>query len=233
MKNATAYPARHYAQKIGWLRAAVLGANDGIVSIASLLIGVAAASVGRAEVLIAGVAGLVAGAMSMAAGEYVSVSSQADTERADLERERREHETHADEEHEELAGIYRQRGLDAGLAQQVAEQLMAHDPVGAHARDELGLTEVHRARPIQAALASAAAFAAGAVLPLGVTWFAPEKYLVPGVATGSLAALALLGSVAAYTGGAGLLKGAGRVMLWGALAMAATAVVGRAFGAFI
>ncbi|NHA15409.1 VIT family protein [Thioalkalivibrio sp. XN279] len=233
MNNQPTYPARHYAQKIGWMRATVLGANDGIVSIASLLIGVAAASVGRGEVLIAGVAGLVAGAMSMAAGEYVSVSSQADTERADLERERCEHETHADEEHEELAGIYRQRGLDAGLAKQVAEQLMARDPVGAHARDELGLTEVHRARPIQAALASAAAFAVGAALPLGVTWFAPEKYLVPGVAAGSLAALALLGAVAAYTGGAGLLKGAGRVALWGALAMAATALVGRAFGAFV
>jgi len=232
MNNDPSYPARHYAQKIGWLRAAVLGANDGIVSIASLLIGVAAANVGRGEVLIAGVAGLVAGAMSMAAGEYVSVSSQADTERADLERERREQETHADEEREELAGIYIQRGLDPELAARVAEQLMVRDALGAHARDELGLTEVHRARPIQAALASAAAFAAGAALPLGVTWFGPERYLVAGVAGGSLAALALLGSIAAYTGGAGLLKGAGRVTLWGALAMAATAIVGRAFGAF-
>lgn len=233
MKQARIYPERHYAQKIGWLRAAVLGANDGIVSIASLLIGVAAASVGRAEVLIAGVAGLVAGAMSMAAGEFVSVSSQSDTERADLARERQELESHAEEERAELAGIYQRRGLDPELAQQVADQLMARDALGAHARDELGLTEVHRARPIQAALASAAAFAVGAALPLSVTWLAPEKYLVPGVAAGSLVALSVLGAVAAYTGGANPVKGAARVTLWGALAMAATAVVGRAFGAFV
>ncbi len=227
------YPERHFARNIGWLRAAVLGANDGIVSIASLLIGVAAASVGRTEVLIAGVAGLVAGAMSMAAGEYVSVSSQADTERADLERERRELEGHAAEEREELAQIYVGRGLQRELASQVAEQLMARDALSAHARDELGLTEVHRARPIQAALASAACFGVGAALPLAVTWTAPESQLVPGVAAGSLVSLAFLGAIAARAGGASLLKGAARVTLWGALAMAATAIVGRAFGAFV
>lgn len=221
---------RHYAERIGWLRAAVLGANDGIVSTASLVVGVAAANAARGNVLIAGVAGLVAGAMSMAAGEYVSVSSQADTESADLARERRELENDADSERQELTTIYVNRGLDPSLAREVAVQLMAHDALSAHARDELGLSEIHTARPIQAALASATTFAVGAALPLILTWFSLSAFIVPTVAGGSLVFLALLGGLAARAGGANVAIGAGRVTLWGALAMAATAAVGRVFG---
>ena len=220
----------HYAERIGWLRAAVLGANDGIVSTASLVVGVAAANAARGDVLTAGLAGLVAGAMSMAAGEYVSVSSQADTEKADLARER--HELEADDafERQELATIYINRGLEPTLAQQVADQLMAHDALSAHARDELGLTEIHSARPIQAAVASAATFAVGAALPLLMAWFSPLTFIIPIVAGGSLVWLALLGGLAARVGGANIAIGAGRVTLWGALAMAATAAVGAIFG---
>jgi len=220
----------HFTQRIGWLRAAVLGANDGIVSTASLIVGVASADATRGGVLIAGMAGLVAGAMSMAAGEYVSVSSQADTERADLERERRELATDHDFELDELATIYEQRGLERGLAEQVATQLMAHDALGAHARDELGLTATHSARPIQAAVASAASFAVGAGLPLAASFLSPLNTLVPLVAGTSLVFLALLGGVAARAGGASALRGATRVTFWGALAMALTAGVGHAFG---
>jgi len=224
------HPERHYAERIGWLRAAVLGANDGIVSTASLVVGVAAANAARGDVLIAGMAGLVAGAMSMAAGEYVSVSSQADTEKADLARERRELEADVESEHRELAAIYMGRGLDRSLAEEVATQLMAHDALAAHARDELGLTEVHSARPVQAALTSAATFAGGAALPLTLTWLGPTGWLIPTVAAGSLTFLALLGGLAARAGGATVAIGAGRVTLWGALAMAATAAVGAVFG---
>lgn len=221
---------RHYAERIGWLRAAVLGANDGILSTASLVVGVASAHAARADIFVAGTAGLVAGAMSMAAGEYVSVSSQADTEKADLERERRELETDEASEHKELATIYVGRGLDPALANQVAEQLMAHDALGAHARDELGLSEMHSARPIQAAVTSAGTFAVGAALPLVFAWISPVAILVPAVAGGSLLILVLLGGMAARAGGASVLIGAGRVTLWGALAMAATAIVGTIFG---
>jgi len=224
---------RHYAERIGWLRAAVLGANDGIVSTASLVVGVAAANAARGEVLIAGMAGLVAGAMSMAAGEYVSVSSQADTEKADLARERRELESDEGSERKELAGIYVNRGLEPSLAQQVADQLMAHDALAAHARDELGLSEMHSARPIQAALASAGTFAVGAALPLALAWSGPASFMVPAVAGGSLLFLALLGALAARAGGASIAVGAGRVTFWGALAMAATAVVGKLFGTVV
>jgi VIT1/CCC1 family predicted Fe2+/Mn2+ transporter len=224
---------QHYAERIGWLRAAVLGANDGIVSTASLVVGVAAASTARGNVLLAGMAGLVAGAMSMAAGEYVSVSSQADTEKADLERERRELESDLEYEQQELAEIYIERGLDPPLARQVALQLMEHDALAAHARDELGLTEVHSARPIQAALASAATFAVGAALPLALAWLGPMSLLVPTVAAGSLLFLALLGGLAARAGGAKVGAGIGRVTFWGAVAMAITALVGRLFGAAI
>ncbi len=223
-------PERHYSERVGWLRAAVLGANDGIVSTASLLVGVAAAHAARGEVLIAGVAGLVAGAMSMAAGEYVSVSSQADTEKADLARERRELENDNEFEHQELAAIYVSRGLEPSLAKQVAEQLMAHDALSAHARDELGLSDMHSARPIQASVASAGTFAVGAALPLAIAWFGPARFLVPAVAGGSLLCLALLGALAARAGGADIATGAARVTSWGALAMAATAAVGMLFG---
>jgi vacuolar iron transporter family protein len=222
---------RHYGERVGWLRAAVLGANDGIVSTASLVVGVAAANTARGNVLIAGIAGLVAGAMSMAAGEYVSVSSQADSESADLARERRELENDLDSEREELATIYVRRGLDRSLARQVARQLMEHDALSAHARDELGLSEINAARPIQAAVASAITFAVGAALPLVLTWFSPYSFIVPIVAGGSLVFLAFLGGLAARAGGANLAIGAGRVTLWGAFAMAVTAAVGRAFGA--
>jgi VIT1/CCC1 family predicted Fe2+/Mn2+ transporter len=208
------------------LRAAVLGANDGIVSTASLVVGVAAASAARGEVLIAGMAGLVAGAMSMAAGEYVSVSSQADTENADLARERRELEDDEESERQELAAIYVNRGIEPALAQQVAVQLMAHDALSAHARDELGFTEIHSARPIQAALASAGTFALGAAFPLGLAWLSPTAFMVPTVAGASLLFLAILGGLAARVGGANIAVGAGRVTFWGALAMAATAGVG-------
>ena len=224
---------RHFAERIGWLRAAVLGANDGIVSTASLVVGIAAAQAARGDVLLAGVAGLVAGAMSMAAGEYVSVSSQADTERADLEREMRELEEDVEFERRELAEIYEQRGLDPELAQQVPDQLMAHDALGAHARDELGLSEVHSARPIQAAITSAITFSLGAALPLLLVLLSPPSSIIPVVAAGSLLFLALTGGMAARAGGAGIALGAGRVTLWGALAMAATAVVGNLFGAVV
>ena len=224
---------RHFAERIGWLRAAVLGANDGIVSTASLVVGVAAAHAARSEVLVAGMAGLVAGAMSMAAGEYVSVSSQADTERADLERERRELDEDAELERDELAAIYVGRGLDPPLAQQVADQLMEHDALGAHARDELGLSEIHSARPFQAAWSSAATFTVGAALPLTLAWVGPVANLVPLVAGGSIVFLAFLGGLAARVGGAGIAVGAGRVTLWGALAMAATALVGTIFGTVV
>ena len=221
---------RHRSQRIGWLRAAVLGANDGIVSTASLLVGVAAAHAARGDVLVAGVAGLVAGAMSMAAGEYVSVSSQSDTERADLDRERQE--LAADEPHElgELAGIYVQRGLDLALARQVARQLMDKDALGAHARDELGMSEISNARPVQAAVASAITFAIGAGLPLLAAVMAPLSGLMPVVAGSSLVFLAVLGSLAARAGGASVATGALRVTFWGALAMAVTAGVGSLLG---
>jgi VIT1/CCC1 family predicted Fe2+/Mn2+ transporter len=220
----------HYAERIGWLRAAVLGANDGIVSTASLVVGVAAAEAARADVLIAGVAGLVAGAMSMAAGEYVSVSSQADTEKADLERERKELETDIEAERKELATIYEKRGLEPPLARQVAEQLMARDALAAHARDELGLSDTHTARPVQAALASAATFAVGAALPRLTALVTPPSILIPLVAGSSLVFVAIMGGLAARVGGANIVIGAGRVTFWGALAMAATAIVGTMYG---
>ena len=221
---------RHRTERIGWLRAAVLGANDGIVSTASLVLGVAAAGADSKAILLAGVAGLVAGAMSMAAGEYVSVSSQADTERADLNRERQELATSPLAEHRELTSIYVQRGLDQALAEQVATQLMAHDALGAHARDELGMSEAMTARPVQAALASAATFAVGAFLPLLVALIVPASAVLWAVAAGSLLALALLGSLAARAGGASVRTAAARVTFWGALAMALTAGVGALFG---
>jgi VIT1/CCC1 family predicted Fe2+/Mn2+ transporter len=224
---------RHYAERIGWLRAAVLGANDGIVSTASLVLGVAASHASKQAVLVAGVAGLVAGAMSMAAGEYVSVSSQADTEKADLERERRELATDAENELNELTQIYVKRGLDEPLARQVAVKFTAVDALASHARDELGLTEVHTARPIQAALASAATFAVGAAMPLLLVLLSPIKTIIPVVAAGSLLFLALMGAMAARTGGAGVLKGALRVTFWGALAMAITAGIGALFGTVV
>jgi vacuolar iron transporter family protein len=224
---------RHRTERIGWLRAAVLGANDGIVSTASLVVGVAAASAVRGDVLIAGIAGLVAGAMSMAAGEYVSVSSQADTENADLTRERRELETDRDSEVAELAGIYVKRGLDSTLAQQVALQLMSHDALGAHARDELGISDTVSARPVQAGLASAASFAVGAALPLLTVLVAPETMLVPIVSATSLVFLALLGVLAARAGGSPVLKSTLRITFWGALAMLITAGVGALFGAVV
>ncbi len=222
---------RHYTGRMGWLRAAVLGANDGIVSTASLIVGVAAAGAGRGEVLLAGVAGLVAGAMSMAAGEYVSVSSQADTVAADLERERAEIEADEAAERAELAQIYVGRGLEPELARRVAEQLMAHDALGAHARDELGLTSTHRARPLQAALTSAATFAAGASMPLVVAVLGPVPGLVPTVTAASLVCLALMGAAASRVGGVKPAIGAARVLFWGAAAMALTAAVGTLFEA--
>ena len=224
---------RHRTQHIGWLRAAVLGANDGIVSTASLLVGVAASNASHSEVLVAGVAGLVAGAMSMAAGEYVSVSSQSDTERADLERERKELAADEDHEREELASIYVGRGLDTALALQVATQLMAKDALAAHARDELGISSTITARPIQAGLTSATTFALGAALPLLTAVLAPPNRLVVIISGTSLIFLALLGTLAAYTGGAQVLLGAARVTFWGALAMALTAGVGALFGTVV
>jgi VIT1/CCC1 family predicted Fe2+/Mn2+ transporter len=225
-----AHRERHKSQHIGWLRAAVLGANDGIVSTASLIVGVASANADHQAVLIAGMAGLVAGAMSMAAGEYVSVSSQSDTEKADLEREQTELDENIDFEKRELAGIYVKRGLERELAKEVAEQLMAKDALGTHARDELGISEVVAAKPVQAAFASAASFAVGAAMPMLVAVFAPVSMLVWLVSLASLLFLALLGTIAAYTGGASMLKGALRVTFWGAVAMAATAIVGAVFG---
>lgn len=221
---------RHRTGRIGWLRAAVLGANDGILSTSSLVLGVAAAHATHANIMVAGVAGMVAGAMSMASGEYVSVHSQADTEEAELELERSELEADDKGEHKELMAIYVARGVDPGLARQVARQLMTHDAIGAHARDELGISETLRARPIQAALASAGAFAMGAALPLLVTAATPAAGLLPLVSGTSLVFLALLGGLAARAGGAGVVAGAARVTFWGALAMALTAGVGTLFG---
>jgi VIT1/CCC1 family predicted Fe2+/Mn2+ transporter len=230
MRSARRHHERHRTNRIGWLRAAVLGANDGIVSTASLVAGVAAAHATHADIIVAAVAGLVAGAMSMAAGEYVSVHSQADTEHADLERERKELTSDLQGERNELTAIYVRRGLDQALARQVADQLMAHDALGAHARDELGISDTIRPRPIQAALASAASFAVGAALPLIVTAVAPEAHLIPVVCATSLVFLAVLGGVAARTGGARIGIGAARVTFWGALAMAVTAAVGALLG---
>lgn len=224
---------RHRTHRIGWLRAAVLGANDGIVSTASLVVGVAAASLSQGNILLTGIAGLVAGAMSMAAGEYVSVHSQADTENADLSRERAELAADPAAEQRELAAIYVGRGLAPDLAQQVATQLTMHDALGAHARDELGISEALSARPVQAALASAASFAVGAALPLAVTALAPAQNLIAWVSAMSIVFLAVLGAVSARAGGASVLKGAWRVTFWGALAMAITAGVGALFGAAV
>jgi VIT1/CCC1 family predicted Fe2+/Mn2+ transporter len=220
----------HRSERIGWLRAAVLGCNDGIVSTASLVVGVAAANATRHDVLIAGVAGLVAGALSMAAGEYVSVSSQSDTEQADLARERHELATQPEAEEDELTGIYEQRGLDRELARAVARQLMAKDALAAHARDELGLTEELTARPLQAALASAASFAVGAGVPVLTALLSPSSALVPVIGVVSLACLLSLGALAARAGGASMVVGAARVTLWGAVAMLVTAAVGRLTG---
>jgi VIT1/CCC1 family predicted Fe2+/Mn2+ transporter len=220
----------HLVERIGWLRAAVLGANDGIISTASLILGIAAAAAAKSDILLAGIAGLVAGAMSMAAGEYVSVSSQSDTEQADLARERRELAENPDFEKEELAQIYAGRGVEIGLARQVAQQLMAKDAVGAHARDELGISEITSARPVQAALTSAVTFSAGAAAPLALTLLSPSSLVVPIVSIGSLLSLALLGLVGARTGGAEVLKPIVRVTFWGALAMALTAGIGALVG---
>ncbi len=223
---------RHTVERIGWLRAAVLGANDGIVSTSSLVIGVAAAQATRSEVLIAGVAGLVAGAMSMAAGEYVSVSSQADSEQAEIDREKTELASEPESERRELAEIYVSRGVDPALARQVAEELMEHDALGAHRRDELGISDELRARPVQAGLASAGTFALGAALPLAIAVLASEVYAIAAVSGGSLVSLAVLGALAARAGGAPAGAGALRVTFWGALAMAITAAVGRLFGSW-
>jgi len=220
----------HFTHRVGWLRAAVLGANDGIVSTASLIVGVAAAEASRGNVLVAGIAGLVAGAMSMAAGEYVSVSSQADTERTDLDREREELATDGANELAELASIYVNRGLDPELAQQVAIQLTAKDALGTHARDELGISDTLSARPVQAAFASAGSFTIGALLPLLLVFFVPREALTWTVSISSLVFLALLGAVAAHAGGSSIGKSVARVTFWGALAMALTAAVGALFG---
>lgn len=220
----------HLVSRIGWLRAAVLGANDGIVSTASLIVGVAAASAATSDVLIAGVAGLVAGAMSMAAGEYVSVSSQSDTEHADLARERAELVGQPELERRELARIYMDRGVDAELALRVADQLMSKNALGAHARDELGISEVTTARPVQAALTSAATFAVGAAMPLAMVLLMPRSFLVAGVSIASLIFLALLGAIGARAGGANVTRATLRVTFWGALAMALTAGIGAIFG---
>ena len=233
MRAVTLHPETHLVSRIGWLRAAVLGANDGIVSTASLIVGVAAASAATSEVLIAGIAGLVAGAMSMAAGEYVSVSSQSDTEQADLARERAEQVSQPEFEHEELAQIYVKRGLDLGLASQVADQLMAKDALGAHAQDELGISEITTARPVLAAITSAATFAVGAALPLTMVLVSPPAALVPAVSGASLLFLALLGAIGARVGGANIWKAAFRVTFWGALAMALTAGIGALVGAAV
>lgn len=223
-------PERHRTERIGWLRAAVLGANDGIVSTASLVVGVAAANTGRSDILLAGVAGLVAGALSMAAGEYVSVSSQADTERADLRLERSELASQPIAEEKELAAIYMARGLEPALASVVAQQLTAHDALGAHARDELGMSNMHAARPLQAALASAMTFTVGAALPIVAVMLAPSRSVIVLVSSASLICLAALGALAARAGGASAWVGAARVAFWGALAMAATAGVGALLG---
>ncbi len=233
MKSFHRHTERHRTDRIGWLRAAVLGANDGIISTASLVLGVAAAGANQHGILVAGMAGLMAGAMSMAAGEYVSVHSQADSEKAELERERIEIELQPAAEHAELTGIYIARGLAPELARQVAGQLMTHDALGAHARDELGISDTFSAQPVKAALASAMSFAVGAILPLAVTALAPSHGLTAWVSATSLVFLAVLGGMAARAGGAGVLTGAWRVTFWGALAMAVTAKVGALFGAVI
>jgi VIT1/CCC1 family predicted Fe2+/Mn2+ transporter len=220
----------HRIGRVGWLRAAVLGANDGVISTASLLLGVAAAHASHSSIVIAGAAGLVAGTMSMASGEYVSVRSQADTEKAELELERKHLAADVVSEHQELTDIYTARGLEPELARQVAEQLMAHDAMGAHARDELGISETLRARPLQAAWASAASFVVGSALPLSIAALAPSAVMIPVVSVTSLVFLALLGALAARAGGASAFAGAVRVTLWGALAMALTAMIGRAIG---
>jgi len=223
----------HRTHRVGWLRASVLGANDGIVSTASLVLGVAAAEASRGAVLTAGVAGLVAGAMSMAAGEYVSVSSQRDTEKADLDRERAELEAHPGRERDELAAIYLARGVDRETAVRVAEQMMSHDALAAHARDELGISDASTARPVQAAFASAGTFAIGAAMPLAVAAIGPIGAVIPAVAGTSMVFLAGLGAIAARAGGAGPAVGAVRVAVWGALAMGLTTAVGRFFGAVV
>jgi VIT1/CCC1 family predicted Fe2+/Mn2+ transporter len=223
----------HKAGRINWLRAAVLGANDGTISVASLIVGIAAAGAPQKSILLTGVAGLVAGAMSMAAGEYVSVQSQADTEAADLETEKRELEIEPESELAELTSIYVNRGLDQPLARLVAEKLMSSDALGTHARDELGITETLRARPIQAALSSAGSFVAGAIIPLATAWLAPATLIVEASYATALVVLAILGGTAAYAGGASVTKGAVRVAFWGALAMGVTASVGKLFGAAV
>ena len=223
----------HRTERIGWLRAAVLGANDGIVSTASLIVGVAAADAGRGEILLAGVAGMMAGAMAMASGEFVSVSSQSDSERADVAREREELAVQPEFEERELAEIYEGRGLSPELAAEVAAQLMAHDALGAHMRDELGISEALSARPVQAGLTSAASFAAGAAVPLLMALAAPAPYVIPVVAVTSLISLTALGAFSARTGGAPVIRASARVAFWGALAMALTAAVGRLFGTVV
>lgn len=230
MRSLQRHREQHLVERIGWLRAAVLGANDGIVSTASLVIGVAMASATKGDILLAGTAGLVAGAMSMAAGEYVSVSSQSDTESADLKRERKELRADPVAEENELAGIYAMRGLSPALSRQVAREFMEKDALGAHARDELGISPINRARPIQAALASAATFSVGAAAPLLAVLLSPVRYLVPAIAVSSLVYLAVLGSIGAKTGGANMLLASMRVTFWGALAMAVTAGVGALIG---
>jgi len=233
MSRLHLHPENHLVTRIGWLRAAVLGANDGIVSTASLIVGVAAATAAQNDVLIAGIAGLVAGAMSMAAGEYVSVSSQSDTEQADLERERKELKDDPEFELAELRDIYVKRGVDQALAQQVAKQLMAKDALMAHARDELGISEVTAARPVQAALTSAATFAIGAALPLLMVVVSPTSLVIPVVSAASLGFLALLGAIGAKAGGANVLRATARVTFWGAMAMALTAGIGAVFGTVV
>lgn len=233
MSRLRLHPESHLVERIGWLRAAVLGANDGIVSTASLIVGVAAAASTQNDVLIAGVAGLVAGAMSMAAGEYVSVSSQSDTEQADLARERKELSENIEFEEEELAEIYVKRGVDQALARQVAQQLMAKDALSAHARDELGISESTTARPVQAALTSAATFAVGAAMPLLMVVVSPASLLVPIVSAASLGFLAVLGAIGAGAGGANVVRATARVTFWGAMAMVLTAGIGKVFGTVV
>lgn len=233
MSRLRLHRENHFVDRIGWLRAAVLGANDGIISTASLIVGVAAATTTQGDVLIAGVAGLVAGAMSMAAGEYVSVSSQSDTERADLARERKELRENPEFELDELADIYVKRGVDQSLARQVAQQLMANDALTAHARDELGISEITAARPAQAALTSAATFSAGAAMPLLMVVVSPVNALAPIVSAASLGFLAVLGAIGARAGGSNVLRATVRVTFWGALAMALTASIGKLFGTIV
>lgn len=233
MSRLRAHPEKHLVDRIGWLRAAVLGANDGIISTASLIVGVAAAAANRNDILIAGVAGLVAGAMSMAAGEYVSVSSQSDTEQADLARERKELSDDPHAEHDELAEIYVRRGIDPVTAQEVARQLMARDALTAHARDELGISDITTARPVQAALTSALMFSVGAAMPLLMVVVSPANILVLVVSVASLGFLALLGAIGARAGGANMLRATLRVTFWGALALAITAGIGRLFGTVV